>query len=69
MKPFLRRLAGLYDSCGELRLGFYCVHLYVIGYGRCFINYLRLGRSFLDGISNSRRFDDRAILWVGSAEG
>jgi hypothetical protein len=30
---------------------------------------LRLGRIFFDGISNARRFDDRAVLWVGSADG
>ena len=69
MKPFLRRLAGVKDSRGERRRGFYCVHLYVIGYGRCFINNLRLGRIFFDGISNARRFDARAVLGVGSADG
>jgi hypothetical protein len=45
------------------------VHLCVIGHGRCFVNYLRLGRSFLDGIPNARRFDDGAIFRVGNADG
>jgi hypothetical protein len=70
MKPILRwRLAGVSDFCGELSLDirtYSCTYYAIVDVLSTHCGSVKV---LWVGYQNARRFDDRAISWVGSAEG